>query len=64
MGCSPWDRGHKERKVGHKIRELGGLQLIGSFTVLDLHKIDVPLFWKKLARVTGLGSRWSGYGWR
>eukprot|EP00983_Pelagomonas_calceolata_P029531 925247-Pelagomonas_calceolata.AAC.1 len=26
------------------------------FTVLDLHKVDVPLFWKELARVADLGS--------
>eukprot|EP00983_Pelagomonas_calceolata_P071734 1151380-Pelagomonas_calceolata.AAC.1 len=44
---------------------LGGLDLIlgpGVFTVFDLHKMDVPLFWKELARVTDLGSRWSGCG--
>eukprot|EP00983_Pelagomonas_calceolata_P046554 1140236-Pelagomonas_calceolata.AAC.2 len=34
---------------------LGGLKLVlglGVFTVFDLHKMDVPLFWKKLNRVT------------
>eukprot|EP00983_Pelagomonas_calceolata_P122488 1160913-Pelagomonas_calceolata.AAC.8 len=37
---------------------LGDLKLIlgpGVFTVFDLHKVDVPLFWKELTRVTGLG---------
>eukprot|EP00983_Pelagomonas_calceolata_P009034 293794-Pelagomonas_calceolata.AAC.1 len=32
---------------------LGGLQLIlgpGVFIVLDLHEMDVPLFWKELTR--------------
>jgi len=36
---------------------LGGLQLIlgpGVFTVFDLHKMDVSLFWKELTRVTDL----------
>eukprot|EP00983_Pelagomonas_calceolata_P073696 1152236-Pelagomonas_calceolata.AAC.1 len=40
---------------------LGGLKLVlgpGVFTVFDLHKMDVPLFWKELTRVAGLGSRW------
>eukprot|EP00983_Pelagomonas_calceolata_P079648 1154780-Pelagomonas_calceolata.AAC.1 len=39
---------------------LGGLKLIlgpGVFTVSDFHKMDVPLFWKELVRVTDLGSR-------
>eukprot|EP00983_Pelagomonas_calceolata_P046130 1140017-Pelagomonas_calceolata.AAC.1 len=35
----------------------------GVFTVFDLHKMDVPLFWKELARVTDLRSRWSGCSW-
>eukprot|EP00983_Pelagomonas_calceolata_P097223 1158220-Pelagomonas_calceolata.AAC.9 len=46
---------------------LGGFELVlgpGVFTVFDLHKMDVPLFWKELTRVTDLGSRWSGCGWR
>eukprot|EP00983_Pelagomonas_calceolata_P008285 269499-Pelagomonas_calceolata.AAC.1 len=46
---------------------LGDLQLIlgpGVFTVIDLHKMDVPLLWKDLTRVTDLGSRRSGCGWR
>eukprot|EP00983_Pelagomonas_calceolata_P030701 964210-Pelagomonas_calceolata.AAC.3 len=45
---------------------LGGLKLIlgpGVFIIFDLHKINVPLFWKELARVTDLGGRWSGCGW-
>eukprot|EP00983_Pelagomonas_calceolata_P055408 1144135-Pelagomonas_calceolata.AAC.1 len=39
---------------------LGGLELAlgpGAFTVFDLHKMDMPLFWKELTRVAGLGSR-------
>eukprot|EP00983_Pelagomonas_calceolata_P104641 1159049-Pelagomonas_calceolata.AAC.13 len=47
---------------------LRGLKLLlspGAFTVFELHKMDVLLFWKKLARVTDLArSRRSGYGWR
>eukprot|EP00983_Pelagomonas_calceolata_P043961 1139104-Pelagomonas_calceolata.AAC.7 len=42
---------------------LGGLKLIlgpGVFTVFDLLKMDVPWFWKQLARMTDLKSRWSG----
>eukprot|EP00983_Pelagomonas_calceolata_P079029 1154495-Pelagomonas_calceolata.AAC.5 len=45
----------------------GGLKLIlgpGVFTVFDLHKMDVPLFGKELARVADLGSRGSGGGRR
>eukprot|EP00983_Pelagomonas_calceolata_P044425 1139293-Pelagomonas_calceolata.AAC.1 len=45
---------------------LGGLKLIigpGVFRVFDLHKMDVPLFWKELAKVMGLGSRKNGCGW-
>eukprot|EP00983_Pelagomonas_calceolata_P005673 186728-Pelagomonas_calceolata.AAC.1 len=43
----------------------GGPKLIlgsGVFTVFDLQNMDVPLFWKELAIVTDLKSRWSGYG--
>eukprot|EP00983_Pelagomonas_calceolata_P049044 1141322-Pelagomonas_calceolata.AAC.2 len=36
----------------------------GVFTVFGLHEMDVPLSWKELARVTDLGSRQSGCGWR
>eukprot|EP00983_Pelagomonas_calceolata_P012407 397580-Pelagomonas_calceolata.AAC.4 len=39
---------------------LGGLKLIhgpGILTVFDLHEMDMPLFWKELTRMTGLGSR-------
>eukprot|EP00983_Pelagomonas_calceolata_P127366 1161396-Pelagomonas_calceolata.AAC.1 len=43
---------------------LGGLKMIFGqhvtktvFTVFDLHKMDVSLFWKELARVTDLESR-------
>eukprot|EP00983_Pelagomonas_calceolata_P054819 1143868-Pelagomonas_calceolata.AAC.4 len=46
---------------------IGGLELIsgpGVFAVFDFHKVDVPLFWRELTRVTNLGSRWSGCGWR
>eukprot|EP00983_Pelagomonas_calceolata_P035842 1121682-Pelagomonas_calceolata.AAC.3 len=44
-----------------------GLKLIlgpGVSTVIYFHKMDVPLFWKELARVTDLGSSRSGCGWR
>eukprot|EP00983_Pelagomonas_calceolata_P005209 170172-Pelagomonas_calceolata.AAC.2 len=37
---------------------------MGVFTVFDLHKVDAPLFWRDLTRVTSIGSRWSGCGWR
>eukprot|EP00983_Pelagomonas_calceolata_P111026 1159739-Pelagomonas_calceolata.AAC.11 len=50
---------------------LGGLKLNSGrgafklkFTLFNFHEIDVPLFCKELARVTDLGSRWSGCGWR
>eukprot|EP00983_Pelagomonas_calceolata_P074181 1152448-Pelagomonas_calceolata.AAC.6 len=33
-------------------------------TGYDLCKLDAPLFWKELARVTDFKSRWSGCGWR
>eukprot|EP00983_Pelagomonas_calceolata_P035033 1095635-Pelagomonas_calceolata.AAC.1 len=26
--------------------------------------MDVPLFWEELTRMTDLGRRWSGCGWR
>eukprot|EP00983_Pelagomonas_calceolata_P128303 1161498-Pelagomonas_calceolata.AAC.4 len=44
----------------------GGLKLTlgpGVFTIFDLQKMDVPLFWKELARVTYLGSRFGGCSW-
>eukprot|EP00983_Pelagomonas_calceolata_P006875 223751-Pelagomonas_calceolata.AAC.1 len=43
---------------------LGGLKVIlgpGVFTVFDLHKMDIPLLWQELARVTDLGRRQSRY---
>eukprot|EP00983_Pelagomonas_calceolata_P016133 510687-Pelagomonas_calceolata.AAC.1 len=50
---------------------LRGFELVlgpSVFTVIDLHKMDVPLLWKELTRVTDLGSIWSGSatgcGWR
>eukprot|EP00983_Pelagomonas_calceolata_P036185 1132479-Pelagomonas_calceolata.AAC.1 len=46
---------------------IGGLKLVfgpGVFTVFDLQKMDVPLFWKELTRMTDFGRRWSGCGWR
>eukprot|EP00983_Pelagomonas_calceolata_P080996 1155374-Pelagomonas_calceolata.AAC.2 len=45
---------------------LGGLELMrgpGIFTVFDIHKMDVPLFWEELTRVTDLGSGWSVCSW-
>eukprot|EP00983_Pelagomonas_calceolata_P048151 1140938-Pelagomonas_calceolata.AAC.2 len=42
---------------------LGGLELIlgaGVFTVFRFHKMDVPLIWDELTRVTCLGIGWSG----
>eukprot|EP00983_Pelagomonas_calceolata_P059107 1145786-Pelagomonas_calceolata.AAC.5 len=53
-------------KVQEYIATAGGLKLIlgpGVFTVFDIHKMDMPLFWKELARVVNLESRWSGCGW-
>eukprot|EP00983_Pelagomonas_calceolata_P048149 1140937-Pelagomonas_calceolata.AAC.3 len=46
---------------------LEGFELILGlvvFTVFDLLKMDMPLFWKEQDRMTDLGSKWSGRGWR
>eukprot|EP00983_Pelagomonas_calceolata_P046487 1140200-Pelagomonas_calceolata.AAC.3 len=58
--------------TGAVVLLLGGLKLIFGprvFTVFELHEMDVSLFWRELflrelTRVTDLGSRWSGCGWR
>eukprot|EP00983_Pelagomonas_calceolata_P105173 1159101-Pelagomonas_calceolata.AAC.2 len=53
-------------KLSKGLQSVRGLKLILGpviFTIFDLHKIDVPQFWKELTRVTDLGSRWSGSSW-
>eukprot|EP00983_Pelagomonas_calceolata_P051466 1142424-Pelagomonas_calceolata.AAC.6 len=70
--CTPFTKSNKKKKSA-KIRRATSSNpclrvdrrlLKSVFTVFDFHKMDVPLFWEELTRVTDLGSGWSGCGSR
>eukprot|EP00983_Pelagomonas_calceolata_P109429 1159556-Pelagomonas_calceolata.AAC.1 len=59
-------KGLQSVRGGHGTAALRPQMILGPgvYTVFDLHKMDVPLFWKELAKVTDLGSRWTCCRWR